>query len=93
MFKNKMQKLKSQKPNFRNLKHRPPIQSKNVLDKPEKRWKTQLIFNSGSESMNSTTLFLDQVYNIDGVELTGAEIKEALIDNAIYKKIIGDSEW
>ena len=39
--------------------------------------------------MNSTTLFLDQVYNIDGVELTGAE---ALIDNAIYKKIIGDSE-
>ena len=41
--------------------------------------------------MNSTTLFLDQVYNI-GVELTGAEIKEALIDNAIYKKIIGDSE-
>ena len=37
--------------------------------------------------MNSITLFLDQVYNIDGVELTGA-----LIDNAIYKKIIGDSE-
>lgn len=43
--------------------------------------------------MNSTTkLFLDGHYIIDGVELTGEEIKEALIDNAIYKKIIGDSE-
>lgn len=42
--------------------------------------------------MNSTTIFLDQVYNIDGVEITGEEIKEALIDNAIYKKSIGDSE-
>lgn len=42
--------------------------------------------------MNSTTIFLDQVYNIDGVEITGKEIKEALIDNAIYKKRIGDSE-
>ena len=42
--------------------------------------------------MNSTTIFLDELYNIDGVEITGAEIKEALIDNAIYKKRIGDSE-
>lgn len=41
--------------------------------------------------MNSTTIFLNQVYNIDGVEITGEEIKEALIDNAIYKGI-GDSE-
>ena len=42
--------------------------------------------------MNSTTIFLDQFYNIEGVEVTGEEIKEALIDNAIYKKRIGDSE-
>ena len=41
--------------------------------------------------MNSTTIFLNQVYNIDGVEITGEEIKEALIDNAIYKRV-GDSE-
>ena len=32
-------------------------------------------------------LFLDQIYTIDG-----EEIKEALIDNTIYKKRIGDSE-
>ena len=37
-------------------------------------------------------LFLDQICTIDGVEVTGEEIKEALIDNAIYKKRIGDSE-
>ena len=44
--------------------------------------------------MNTPTkLFLDQIYTIDGVEVTGEEIKEALINNAIYKKRIGDSEW
>ena len=32
-------------------------------------------------------LFLDQIHTIDG-----EEIKEALIDNTIYKKRIGDSE-
>ena len=43
--------------------------------------------------MNTPTkLFLDKIYTIDGVEITGEEIKEALIDNAIYKKRIGDSE-
>ena len=43
--------------------------------------------------MNTPTkLFLDQIYTIDCVEVTGEEIKEALIDNAIYKRI-GDSEW
>ena len=42
--------------------------------------------------MNSTTIFLDQIYTIDGVEIAGEEIKEVLIDNAIYKKRIGDSE-
>ena len=42
--------------------------------------------------MNTPTkLFLDQIYTIDGVEVTGEEIKEALIDNAIYKRI-GESE-
>ena len=42
--------------------------------------------------MNSTTIFLNQVYNIEGVEITGEEIKEALVDNVIYKKRIGDYE-
>ena len=42
--------------------------------------------------MNTPKLFLDQIYTIDGVEVTGEEIKEALIDNAIYKKRIDDSE-
>ena len=42
--------------------------------------------------MNTPTkLFLDQIYTIDGVEVTGEEIKEALINNAIYKRI-GESE-
>ena len=31
-------------------------------------------------------LFLDQVYTIDGVEVTGNDIKEALIENAIFRK-------
>lgn len=43
--------------------------------------------------MNTPTkLFLHQIYTIDGVEVTSEEIKEALIDNAIYRKRIGDSE-
>lgn len=36
--------------------------------------------------LEGVTLFLDQIYNIDSVE-----IKEALINNAIYKRM-GDSE-
>jgi hypothetical protein len=32
-----------------------------------------------------TKLFLDQVYNIDGVELTGEEIRDAIIDAAFLK--------
>jgi hypothetical protein len=33
----------------------------------------------------TTKLFLDQVYNIDGVELTGEEIRDAIIDAAFLK--------
>jgi hypothetical protein len=35
--------------------------------------------------MSSTKLQLDQVYNIDGVELTGEEIRDAIIDAAFLK--------
>jgi hypothetical protein len=35
--------------------------------------------------MNSTKLQLDQVYNIDGVEVTGEEIRDAIIDAAFLK--------
>ena len=36
--------------------------------------------------MNSTTkLFLDQSYVIDGITLTGEEIREAVIDAAFLK--------
>ena len=45
--------------------------------------------------MNSTKLFLDETYELDGVILTGADIKEALIDNIIMKQHLtkeGDSE-
>ena len=35
-------------------------------------------------------LFLDENYTIQGVNITGAEIKEALIDNAIFKKYLKD---
>ena len=34
---------------------------------------------------NSKKLFLDQSYEIDGVTVTGEEIKEALIDQAFLK--------
>lgn len=33
-----------------------------------------------------TTLFLDQVYTIDGVKVTGAQIKEHIIDSKLYRK-------
>ena len=32
-----------------------------------------------------TTLFLDQEYVLDGVTLTGEEIKNAIVENAIFK--------
>jgi hypothetical protein len=41
----------------------------------------------------TTQLFLDQEYILDGVTLTGEEIKAALIENAIMKEHFkGDSE-
>ena len=36
--------------------------------------------------MNSTKLFLDQHYIIDGVEVTGEEIKNMMIENVIMKE-------
>ncbi len=36
--------------------------------------------------MSPTKLFLDQSYVIDGVELTGEEIKEAKIDSIMYRR-------
>jgi hypothetical protein len=36
--------------------------------------------------MSSTKLSLDQEYIIDGVTVTGEQIKEALIENAIFRK-------
>ena len=35
--------------------------------------------------MSTTKLSLDQVYNIDGVEVTGEEIRDAIIDSAFLK--------
>jgi hypothetical protein len=35
--------------------------------------------------MSSTKLSLDQVYNIDGVTVTGEEIRDAIIDAAFLK--------
>jgi len=35
--------------------------------------------------MSSQKLFLDQSYVIDGVELTGEEIRDAIIDAAFLK--------
>ena len=47
--------------------------------------------------MTSTKLFLDGNYIIDGVELTGEEIRDAVIDAALLKgklsKLLGDAEW
>lgn len=35
--------------------------------------------------MSSTKLFLEETYIIDGVEVTGKEIKDAIIDSALLK--------
>jgi hypothetical protein len=46
--------------------------------------------------MSSTKLSLNQVYNIDGVELTGEEIRDAVIDAAFLKGKLGQllgGEW
>jgi len=44
--------------------------------------------------MNSTKLFLDQVYTLDGVTVTGEELRDALIDAALLKgklsQLLGD---
>ena len=44
--------------------------------------------------MSSTKLFLDGNYIIDGVELTGEEIRDAVIDAALLKgklsQLLGD---
>lgn len=44
--------------------------------------------------MNSTKLFLDQVYTLDGVTVTGEEIRDAIIDSALLKgklsQLLGD---
>ena len=46
--------------------------------------------------MTSQQLFLDRHYIIDGVEMTGAEIKEHIIDSVLYRKHLeelrGDAE-
>ena len=42
--------------------------------------------------MNSTKLFLEQSYEIDGVTVTGQDIKDAIIDSIILKDIKEDSE-
>ena len=44
--------------------------------------------------MSSTQLFLDQVYTLDGVTVTGEEIRDAIIDSALLKgklsQLLGD---
>ena len=44
--------------------------------------------------MNSIKLFLDQVYTLDGVTVTGEEIRDAIIDSALLKgklsQLLGD---
>ena len=35
--------------------------------------------------MSSNTIFLDESYEIDGVVMTGKEIKEAIIDSMIIR--------
>ena len=43
--------------------------------------------------MNSTTqLFLDETYVLDGVELTGEQIKNAVIDSMIYRKHLQEDD-
>ena len=47
--------------------------------------------------MNSTKLFLEETYTIDGVTLTGEEIRDAVIDAALLKgklsQMLGDDLW
>ena len=38
----------------------------------------------------TTKLFLDETYILDGVEVTGEDIKNAIIDSMIYRKHLGD---
>ena len=42
-------------------------------------------------------LFLDETYIIDGVKVTGKDIKEHIIDSLIYrqhiKELMEESEW
>lgn len=40
--------------------------------------------------MPSIQLSLDETYIIDGVTVTGEEIKNAMIDSMIYRKHLGD---
>ena len=40
----------------------------------------------------ATTLFLDEHYVLDGVEVTGEDIKNAIIDSMIYRKHFGGDE-
>ena len=43
--------------------------------------------------MKSTNqLFLDKTYVLDGVEVTGDDIKNAIIDSMIYRKHFGGDE-
>lgn len=44
--------------------------------------------------MNSTKLFLDETYELDGVIVSGQQLKDAIIDSIILKdiKADGDSE-
>ena len=35
--------------------------------------------------MSSTTLFLEETYTIDGVTMTGEQIRDAIIDAALLK--------
>ena len=42
--------------------------------------------------MSSQQLFLDKTYIIDGVTVTGEEIKNAMIDSMIYRKHLGGDE-
>ena len=46
--------------------------------------------------MSSTKLFLEETYTIDGVTLTGREIRDAVIDAAFLKgklsQLLGDDD-
>ena len=42
--------------------------------------------------MSSQQLFLDETYIIDGVTVTGEDIKNAMIDSRIYRKHLGGDD-